>query len=451
MSTPSLQPVETRPAASGGRSRKISILAAVGVIALLLVAGVWPRLSRQQRAEAVAHAATTELPLVNVVRAQLAPPNSELLLPGNTEAVTTARIYARADGYVRKRLVDIGSRVKAGEVLAIIESPEVDQQLAQARATAEQSRASLEQAKANLEQSKASVLQAGSNVAAAKANEEIAATTNERWSALVAKGVLPKQSGDERRTAFAARSAETTAATAALRTADASVQAQEANVKAGHAAVNAQLANVGRLEQIQRFQRVIAPFDGVITERNIEQGDLVSASGGPTSLFSIAQARVLRIQVDVPQAYAVDVQPGQQAEVALRDLPGKRFTGTVARTAGALNGASRTLRAEVQVDNRQGELLPGMYAEVKFTLARTRRSVLISAEALVVNGSGTQVLTVSQDQKVHYLPVRVGRDLGTQIEIIDGLKGAETLVSVPSDTLTNGQQVRIAAPEGKKS
>src|SRR5436190_7386690 len=126
MSTPSLHPVDTRPAASSGRSRKISIVAAVGVIALLLVAGVWPRLSRQRRAEAVAHAATTELPLVNVVRAQPAPPNSELLLPGNTEAVTTARIYARADGYVRKRLVDIGSRVKAGEVLAIIESPEVD-------------------------------------------------------------------------------------------------------------------------------------------------------------------------------------------------------------------------------------------------------------------------------------------------------------------------------------
>ena len=314
----------------------------------------WPRLSRQRRAEAVAHAATTELPLVNVVRAQPAPPNSELLLPGNTEAVTTARIYARADGYVRKRLVDIGSRVKAGEVLAIIESPEVDQQLAQARATAEQSRAAVEQAKANLEQSMAAVLQAGSNVAAAKANEEIAATTNERWSALVEKGVLPKQSGDERRTAFAARSAETAAATAALRTADASVQAQEANVRPGEAAVNAQLANVGRLEQIQRFQRVIAPFDGVITGRNIEQGDLVAASGGPTALFSIAQARTLRIQVDVPQSYAVDVQPGQQAEVVLRDLPGKRFTGTVARTAGALNGASRTLRAEVQVDNRQG-------------------------------------------------------------------------------------------------
>ena len=444
-------PENSAAIAPASRSRSsLRVIAAVVVVLLLLAVGVWPRLSRSRRATAVAHAAETELPLVNVVRAQLAPASSELLLPGNTEAVTTAKIYARADGYVRRRLVDIGTRVKSGQVLAIIESPEVDQQLAEARATSEQSRAALEQVRANLEQSRAAVVQANSNVAAAQANEEIAAKTHERWDRLVNKGVLPKQSGDERRTAFAARSAETAAATAALRTAEASVHAQEASVKAAQAAVNAQIANVRRLEQIQGFQRVVAPFDGIITERNIEQGDLISAGAGK-NLFSIAQASTLRVQVDVPQGYSVDLHPGLPAAVSVRELPGRSFQGTVARTAGALNGASRTLRAEVQVDNRDGSLLPGMYAEVKFELSRARRAVLIPSETLVVNATGTQVLTVTRDSKTQLVPVRVGRDLGTQVEITEGLNGGEQLVTAPPDTLGNGQQVRVAAPGGKKS
>ena len=452
MSTPSIQVHRTQIVNPRERKPKSRILAGVAVVLLLVAAGIVPRLSRQQRAVTVARAAATELPLVNVVQARTAPPQTELLLPGNTEAVTTARVYARADGYVRKRLVDIGSRVKAGQVLAIIESPEVDQQLAEARATADQSRAALEQVRANLQQARAAVIQAGSNLEAAKANEDIAATTHERWDRLVAKGVLPKQSGDERRSTYAARSAETAAAAAALRTADASVLAQEAHVKASEAAVNAQSANVRRLEQIQGFQRVVAPFDGIITERKIEQGDLVTAGGsGTTNLFSIAQAQVLRIQVDVPQSYAISVQPGQQAEVVVRDLTGKRFTGTVARTAGALNDASRTLRAEVQLDNRNGDLLPGMYAVVKFELKRAQPAVIIPAEALVVNGQGTQVFTLSPDRTIHAVPVRLGRDLGAEMEVVDGLAGGETLVNTPPDTLHSGQQVRVAAPEGKRS
>lgn len=450
MSTPLIQSDQEPSSPQRTGPRRIRILAAIAVVLLLLAAGIWPRIMRNRRAVDVAHAGSAELPLVNVVRAQDAPQTSELLLPGNTEAVTSARIFARANGYVRQRFVDIGSRVKAGEVLAVIETPEVDQQLAEARATAEQSRAAQEQAKANLEQARAAVLESRSKVAVAKANEEIAATTHQRWDSLVSKGVLPKQSGDERRSTYVARSADSAAAAAALHTSEASVQAQEAAVKASEAAVNAQVANVRRLEQIQRFQKVVAPFDGIITERNIEQGDLVSA-GGTTSLFSIAQARILRIQVDVPQAYAVDMRQGQQAEVVVRDLQGKRFKGTVARTAGALNGASRTLRSEVQVDNRDGDLLPGMYAEVRFTLPRTHRAVLIPAETLIVNASGTHVLTVAQDRKTRLVPVTVGRDFGTRIEIIEGLTGTEMLVNSPPDTLGGGQQVRVAGAKGKES
>jgi RND family efflux transporter MFP subunit len=430
---------------------KHRIFAGVAVILLLAAAGAAPRWSRHQRAMTVARAAETELPLVNVAQARTAPPQTELILPGNTEAVATARVYARADGYVRRRFVDIGSRVKAGQLLATIESPEVDQQLAEARATADQSRAALEQARATLQQARAAVVQARSNLEAARANEEIAATTHQRWDRLVAKGVLPRQSGDERRSAFAARTAETAAAAAAQRTAEASVLAEEAHVKASQAAANAQAANVRRLEQIQGFQRVVAPFDGVITERKIEQGDLVTAGGGAVNLFSIAQAQTLRIQVDVPQAHAMSVQPGQQAEVIVRDLGGKRFVGAVARTAGALNDSSRTLRAEVQVDNRNGDLLPGMYAEVKFELTRAQPAVLIPSDTLVVNAQGARVFTLSPDGKVRAVSVRLGRDLGAAMEVIDGLAGGERLVSSPPDTLHDGQQVRVAAPEGKRS
>lgn len=451
MSTASTQLAQESQALVRERRSYKRVLAALALIVLLVAIGVWPKLNRSRRAIAVAHAAETELPVVNVVRAQLAPATAELILPGNTEAVTVAHIYARASGYVSKRFVDIGSVVKAGQVLAVIESPELDQQVAQARASAEQARAALEQSRANLEQARAAVVQARANVQTAKANEEIAGTTNERWERLVSKGVLPKQSGDERRTAYAARVAETAAASAALGTAEANVRSQQANIKAAEAAVNAQLANASRYQRLQGFEQVVAPFSGVITERNVEQGDLVTAdAGGNRNLFSIAQAQTLRIKIDVPQSYAVDVKPGQESQVLVRERPGKTFAGTVARTANALDNASRTMRVEVQVDNRDGALLPGMYAQVKFALGRSHPTVLIPAEALVANAQGTRVLKVGSDNKVRYASVGVGRDLGTQIEVLDGLSGNEALVTNPSDTLVDGDAVRTASAEGKK-
>jgi RND family efflux transporter MFP subunit len=451
MSTTSTPPeTAAQPPRRGGSATRI--LAGILIVAVLLAVGIVPRMFRGNRALAVAKAAESQLPVVNAFKASLAPGTSELSLPGNTEAVTVARIYPRASGYVRQRLVDIGSQVKAGQTLAVIESPEVDQELAQAHATAEQARAGLQQARANLEQSKASLLQVQSSVTAAQANEEIASTTHQRWDRLVTKGVLPKQAGDERRTTFLARQAETAAANAAVRTAEANVHSQEANVKAAEAAINAQLANVQRLERLQGFQRVVAPFAGVITERNIEQGDLVTADNGASrNLFSVAQALTLRIQVDVPQSYSIDLRPGQPAELSIRERPGQEFRGVVARTASALNNASRTLRVEVQVDNKDGALLPGMYAQVKFALTRSRPIVLIPADTLVANGQGTRVLTVGSGRRVRFVPVTVGRDLGTQIEVLDGLKGSETLVVSPPDTLVDGQEVKLATEEGKRS
>jgi RND family efflux transporter MFP subunit len=422
------------------------------VLLLVLAAGVLPRIERNKRAVTHAATATNEVPLLPVVKARVSSDASDVVLPGNSEAVTVAKIYARASGYVRSRFVDIGSTVRAGQVLAVIEAPELDQEVAQAQANLAQARAALEQVKANVQQSRAAVVQARANVEAARANEEIAGTTSQRWNQLVAKGVLPRQSGDERRSAFAARQAETAATDAGLHTAEASVRAQEANVKAAEATVIAQQANVARLQRLQGFTRVVAPFDGVITERNIEQGDLVSAgaAGGDRGLFSIAQSATLRIQIDVPQTYAADIKPGMEAQVLVRERPHETFRGTVARIASALDQGSRTMRVEIQTPNSGGALLPGMYLQVKFALPRSRPTVLIPAEALVANANGTRVASVGADQKVRYLPVVVGRDLGTEIEVLDGLKGTESLLPNPGDAIREGQQVRTTE-QGKRS
>ncbi len=433
--------------------RRFALLIGAGLALVLVAVGIIPRVLRHDRAVATADAASAKLPNVLVIQAKLTSGSSELELPGSIQAINLASIYARTNGYVQERFVDIGTPVKAGQLLAVIASPEVDQELAQGRAAFEQSRAALEQAKANLAQARAQVNQAKANVVQAQANEEIAATTNERWTRLVKNGVLPKQQGDERRSAFNARQAETSAAIAAEATAEASVGSRTADISAAQAAVDAQLANVRRLEQMQSFERVLAPFDGVVTERKIEKGDLVSAgSSNDHNLFSVAQARILRIQISVPQNYAIDLRPGQDAQVTLRERPGEVFHGKIARTADSIAADTRTLLTEVQVDNPSGRLLPGMYAEVKFTLPRSHPVVLIPASALVVNAQGTRVAQVESDGRVHLAAVQPGRDLGTQIEILSGLAGSEELISNPPDNLGEGQQVNVIRPsqEGQR-
>ena len=429
------------------RPRRTTVwVAAVLAAVALLGAGIIPRMQRSARAAETAETASSSLANVLVVQARLTSGSADLELPGNIQALNVASIYARTSGYVQQRLVDIGTPVKAGQLLAVIASPEVDQELAQGRAAVEQARAALEQANANLAQARAQVNQANANVAQAQANEELAATTNDRWTRLVDRGVLPKQQGDERRSAFNARHAETNAAIAAETTAEANVGSRTADVSAARAAIDAQLANVRRLEQMQSFERVLAPFDGVVTERRIEKGDLISAgSGTDRNLFTVAQSTTLRIQVSVPQNYAVDLQPGQDAEVTLRERPGETFHGKIARTAESIAAATRTLLTEVQVDNSSGRLLPGMYAEVKFTLQRSHPVVLIPGSALVANAQGTRVAEVGQDRRVHLITVQTGRDLGTEIEILSGLSGSEQVINNPPDNLSDAQQVNVIA------
>jgi RND family efflux transporter MFP subunit len=407
-------PTKLSSKVSGTKTR---IIGAATLFIALLAIGIAPRLSRQRDALAAVDESAVTHPVVSLLKPTKSAPTSELVLPGNIQALYNATVYARVDGYVERRNADIGTRVKAGQVLAIISSPEIDQQLLQARATLAQSLASLEQAKASLEQ--------------AKANAELTRLTKERDLPLGAEHAISQQIVDEAVQANNARNAD--------------VAAGKANITAAEANVTANRANVARLEQMQGFEHVVAPFDGVITERNVERGDLVStgsaAAGKP--LFSIAQSGTLRIQVDVPQSEAVNIQDGQKASIDVKERLGRDYTGTVVRSANALNPAARTMLTEVQVDNSDGSLLPGMYAQIKFTLAQPRTSLIIPTSSLVIDHSGMHVVAVSRDAKLRFLPVVVGRDMGTRIEVISGLNGAESLVASPSDLLRDGEKVEV--------
>ncbi len=413
------QQLETLPT-ERTKTRSSAVVRAGGAAALLLVLvaiGTFPRITRQHDALAAVREAPATHPVVTLIQAKQGAPTSELLLPGNIEPLYSANLYARIDGYLDRRNVDIGAKVKAGQVLAVISAPEVDQQLLQSRATLAQSEAALQQARAALEQ--------------AKANAELARLTKERDMPLGQQRAISQQIVDGAVQAYDARVADVSAATA-------SITAAEANVTANR-------ANVSRLQQMQGFERIVAPFDGVITQRNVERGDLIStgSSGASKPLFSIAQSGTLRIQVDVPQSEAVNIQDGQKAAVDVKERLGRAYTGTVIRNAGALNNAARTMLTEVQVDNSDGSLLPGMYAQVKFTLPEQRTSLIIPTSSLVVDHGGMHVVTVAANHTVHFVPVTIGKDMGKEVEILNGLQGSEPLVSSPSDLLNEGDHVEV--------
>ncbi len=450
MTTPTL--VSTGEANSSSRRPKgrPAWVAALLLVVFAFGAAAIARFQRHDAAVRFSQNAAGAKAVVNTVLTVTAPPSAELTLPGNTEAVVVADIYARATGYVKSRSADIGDHVKAGQVLAQIESPELDQGLEQARASTEEARAAWRQAQANATRAEEAVVEARARLEASQADEALASATSERWTRLVDKGVLPRQEGDERRYAFNARKADVAAAKAAVQTAQAAANAARASVVASEATIRADEANVSRLERMVAFERVVAPFDGIITERMVEQGDLITSGGvaGGRKLFAIAQPSVLRVQVNVPQTFAPDVKNGQEAELTVRERPGRTFVGKVARTANALNASSRTLLVEVQVDNKDGSLLPGMYSEVKFALPRTRPGILIPADSLITNAQGTRVAAVDGG-KIHFRNVEVGRDLGTQVEIAAGLEANQPVVLNPGEMLAEGQEIEVARQGGK--
>jgi RND family efflux transporter MFP subunit len=394
------------------------IVAGVAVLLVLLAIGIVPRVIRNREARDVVQASTVLLPEVTVVHPKMAPPESSLSLPGNLQPMYSASVYARTNGYIEKRFVDIGTHVKAGQLLAIISTPEIDQQLNQARADVVQAQAMILQTKAALQQ--------------AQANLDIARITRDRYAPLISRHAVTQQSLDEANEALNARTAD--------------VAAANANIAVSEASLKSRQANVARLVQLQGFERVVAPFEGVVTARNVEQGDLVNdgSGGGARSLFDVAQSDVLRVQVEVPQSSALSIQDGQQATVTVSERPGRQYVAKVTRSAQSVDLAARTMLTEVQVDNHDGSLVPGMYGQIKFEVKAAEPSVVIPSTALVIDKNGMHVVSVSADSRVHFVPVDIGQDMGDQVEISQGLHGGETLVSNPSDLLSEGQKVSIA-------
>jgi RND family efflux transporter MFP subunit len=377
--------------------RRHLALLGVAVMAGALGLGIFWGIRARSAADSELKQATAEaaISLVSVVSPKAGAPTQEILLPGTTQAFTDAPIFARTNGYVRGWYVDIGAHVKQGQLLAEIETPEVDQQLQQAQAD-------LETAQANLRQ---------------------AQITADRWQALLESDSVSKQ--------------ETDVAVSAL--------------SAMKATVNSNAANVRRLEQLKGFEKIYAPFDGVITARNVDIGVLINAGSNTTSgreLFHMAAIHTLRVFVAVPEVYSRAAGPGSSAMLTLDEFPGRTFRGTLVRNANAIDLASRTLLVEVDVDNPGGELLPGAYVFVHLKLPKQVASVTVPANTLLFRGEGLRVAVV-RDGQAQLVPVTIGRDYGTTVEIVSGLQPTDQVIVTPSDSLTSGTRVEIArAPSG---
>jgi RND family efflux transporter MFP subunit len=330
------------------------------------------------------------VPSVAVVAPKRTAAAQEIILPGNIQPFITSPIYARTDGYVKKWYFDIGAHVKTGDLLALIQTPEVDEQLAQAQST----------------------------LATAQANLELAQITKARYQGLLTKHAVAQQDVDNANGTYAANKA----------------------------IVDADTASVRHYAALVSFEKVYAPFDGVITARNTDIGDLInsgSSSAPRTDLFHVAQTRTLRVYVNVPEEYSQGVKPGQtSAEVALAEFPGKRFPGKLARTAEAINGITRTLLVEVDLDNPSGTLLSGSYAEVHMQIPVQDSTFLLPVTSLIFRGEKLQVGVV-RDGKVTVTDVIPGHDLGDQIEIVSGLNATDQVVTNPPDSLVTGQEVKI--------
>jgi RND family efflux transporter MFP subunit len=417
----------------GGRQNRrpstISLILIALLLAVLIVVGFFVGYLPRQRREAVLAAESKEtgrtLPLVNVSRVTRSEGNSLLVLPGNIQAVTEAPILARATGYIRKRYVDIGDRVKTGQVVAEVEAPELDQQILQANAAIDQAKSSVQQAEAAIQQG--------------RANENLARLTAGRMANLLGRGVISKQDNDNAQAQYAAQQANVEALVKAAAAMRSSVTAAE--------------ANLARLNQIKTYQTVRAPFDGVITLRNVDTGALVNE--GSTLLFRVAQSGTLRTYINLPQADAESVRVGQHAIISIAELPGRKFDGVVTRTSNSLDPATRTLLTEVQVINTDGALMPGMFAQVDLTVPRKFPPLLIPGDTLVVRSDGPQVAVVRPDATVHFTRIQLGRDYGDRLEVLSGLQEGQQLAVNPSDEVREGVKVNpVAAPEkaapGKK-
>lgn len=390
---PPARPVATRRIAAG------LVIVGACLIAAFAV-GTIPRVRTARALAAIADQNAT--PVVQIARIKRGSPHANLDLPGTLEPIHQTAIYARTSGYVKRWNDDIGRSVHQGDVLAVIETPDLDDQLTQSQATLEQAKSAL----------------------------DLARVEEQRWAAMVKDSVVTVDEYDQK------------------------VQAS----RAAAAAVAADEADVHRLQALQSFEHVTAPFDGIVTARNVDVGAFVTSGGGtgtgtvlpsngssaPTSLFQMAQTDTVRIYVSVPQSDATSIEPGQTADVRIREFPGQVFTGRVARTARAVDAQSRTLLTEIQILNKKGLLLPGMYADVQFIFDRAHPPLVVPATALLpLTDRGITVVEVDRDNRLHHHTIKIERDYGSYVESDSGIAEGAAVVLNPTDVLTDGEKVQL--------
>ena len=363
------------------------------LLAVALALGVWGEVSRVLARSSLGNeTADAAQPTVLTTTPNRTPLGEELVLPGSVQAFIEAPIYARTSGYLKIWHTDIGSEVGKGQLLAEIETPEVDQQMSQALA----------------------------DLATARANEALSNSTNVRWKGLLATESVSKQDADEK----------------------------AGNAAAKTAAADSAAANVARLRELESFKRVVAPFAGVITARNTDIGALINAGQSAGSeLFRIADTHKLRIYVQVPETYAAVTRPGLEAELRFAEQPQKTYAARTVRTSNALNPSLRTLQVELELDNAKGEVFPGAYAEVHFKLPANAESLRLPANTVLFRSAGLQVATIDKQKRIKLKSIVQGRDFGNTIEILSGIEADDVVVLNPPDSLTDGVVVRIAPPK----
>jgi RND family efflux transporter MFP subunit len=387
---------ERPPGVSPAPAGRAKLLVGAALL-VLLTAGVVTLLERKSETDALAKETdVSAIPTVGVVQPQTETGNDELVLPGNLQAYEESPIFARTNGYLLRWYKDIGSPIKKGDLLAEIDTPEVDQQLYQARASREQINAALGLAKISAD----------------------------RWANLRKTDSVSQQEADQEASGY---------------------QQAIANLAAAD-------ANVRRLEQLESFKRVEAPFSGVLTKRTVDPGALINSGAGTlgSQLFNIARVDPLRVYVSVPQAYAPSMKVGVKANVTLQEFPGQKFTGTVARTAEAIDPVTRTLNTEVDVPNKDGKLLPGSFGQVHFATGSAVPRMILPVNTMLFRAQGPQVAVVDKDNKVRLHNIAIGRDYGAALEILGGVELSDHIVINPSDSLEEGQEVHVAQPSQGK-